>query len=69
MFLNYVKQCIVVNEVFEQLSISNMSFYMYQLMSTRWERTASIMLDYRREYNKNEILIEIITLTINLKIS
>ena len=25
---------------------------MYQLMSTKWERTACTMLDYRREYNK-----------------
>lgn len=25
---------------------------MYQLISTKWERTACIMLDYRREYNK-----------------
>lgn len=25
---------------------------MYQLMSIKWERTASIMLDYRRDYNK-----------------
>lgn len=25
---------------------------MYQLMSTKLERTACIMLDYRRDYNK-----------------